>query len=489
MMSCVASCRGACWRPPTPTSSPAWCNAVDLYELAFLTTHGLSDTLKVDDDHIEPAIFNFASLLRRAAVTAPELEADIQEAMRRCGVEELIELSREMPEVTAEEVVAFADVEMNGRPFSDAGDERVIRFSALGLDWTVRAENTYEHVLVAERFAAAAQVLLVELANKDLCFLRTSIDIRVKPSAGGSGETTWQGSNEGRKWTVTLMARPDDVRKGRAGGPEHDVELLAALTTILLDASLLPRDDYMAELEDAYRRGLPHKLGIGRPYDELVSIVLSHERFDGFGRRAARPPVDPAAHPASAHPALAWQGGPGPTYSRETAEELLRNRYEVFAQNMRYTLPRLLADQGFGELITQLRAEGWKDWHIALAVFSRTHGLRIRLSGDDLGDPATREKLSLLAYEPEEPGWPTPPARLYTHEELVQARQIAMLKLPEYWSLELRQATPDFPAIESFFAERYAYWTDDIEHEEPFPVPVVRPPRQPAAKKTRARRS
>ncbi len=73
----------------------------------------------MDDDHIEPAIFNFASLLRRAAVTAPELEADIQEAMRRCGVEELIELSREMPEVTAEEVVAFADVEMNGRPFSD----------------------------------------------------------------------------------------------------------------------------------------------------------------------------------------------------------------------------------------------------------------------------------------------------------------------------------------------------------------------------------
>ena len=80
--------------------------------------------------------------------------------------------------------------------------------------------------------------------------------------------------------------------------------------------------------------------------------------------------MDPAAHPASAHPALAWQGGPGPTYSRETAEEMLRNRYELFAENMRYTLPRLLADQGFRELLAELRAEGWKDWHIALAVFS-----------------------------------------------------------------------------------------------------------------------
>jgi len=473
-------------------SSGAWCNAVDLYELAFVTAHGLSETLELNDDNIELAMLNFTSLLRGAAVTASELEAHIQEAMRRCGMEELIELSHEMPEVTAEEVVASADVEMHGRPFSDAGEERVIRFSALGLDWTIRTDNTYEHVLVAERFAAAAQVLLVELANKDLCFLRTAIDVRVKPSAEGSGETTWEASNDGRKWTLTLMAQPDRVRPGQAGAPEHDMELLAALTTILLDASLLPRDDYMAELEVAFRRGLPHKLGAGRPYDELVSTVVSGERFDGFGRRAAKPPADPAGHPVSEHPALAWQCGPGPTYSRETAEELLRNRYEVFAQNMRYTLPRLLGDEGFRDLITQLRAEGWKDWHIALAVFSRTHSLRISASGyrrDDLSDPATREKLSLLAYEPEQPGWPTPPARLYTREDLDLARQMGMLKLPEYWSLELRQATPDFPAIESFFAERYAYWSDDIEHEDPFPATVARPPRKPAQKKTRARRS
>ena len=95
----------------------------------------------------------------------------------------------------------------------------------------------------------------------------------------------------------------------------------------------------------------------------------------------------------------------------------------------------------------------------------------------------------MLAYEPEEPGWPTPPARLYTHEELVQARQIAMLKLPEYWSLELRQATPDFPAIESFLAERYAYWTDDIEHEEPFPAARRTTAATARSKETQARRS
>jgi hypothetical protein len=111
------------------------------------------------------------------------------------------------------------------------------------------------------------------------------------------------------------------------------------------------------------------RLGAGRPYDEFVSIVLSEERFDRFGRRGRTGRQTRQDIRASERPAMAWQRGPGPTYSPGTAEKLLRNRYDVFTQNMRYTLPRLLADQGFRELITQLRAEGWKDWDIALAVF------------------------------------------------------------------------------------------------------------------------
>jgi len=472
--------------------SGAWCNAVDLYELAFRATHELSDTLELDDDHVGPALFNFTSLLHSAPAVAPVVEAHIEEAVRRCGMEELSDVSKEMPPTSREEVLAFADAEMNGRPYSDAGDERIIRFSALGLDWTVRAENAYEHVLVAERFAAAAQVLLVELANKDLCLLRTTIDVRVEPSSSGSRDAEWEASNDGRRWTVTLMAKPDDVRAGRKSAPEHAKELLAVLSRILIDASLLPQDAYLVGLEDAFSRGLPHKLGVGRPYDELANVI-SRERFDAFGRRHAKPPAEPAQHPAREHPQLAWQSGPGPTYSREIAEEMLRNRYELFPKNMRFTLPRLLADSGFRAVIAQLRDEGWKDWHIAVAVFSRTHGLRMSAAGythEDLQDPATMKRLSTLAYEPEQSAWPTPPASFYTREALIQARRLAMLKLVEYWKLNPRQPTPDFPAIESFLAERYAYWTDDIDHQDPFPE-ITHPParRKPAAKKTRARRN
>jgi hypothetical protein len=34
--------------------------------------------------------------------------------------------------------------------------------------------------------------------------------------------------------------------------------------------------------------------------------------------------------------------------------------------------------------------------------------------------------------------------------------------------LELRQATPDFPAISKYLGDRYMYWTLDVPHDDPF---------------------
>jgi hypothetical protein len=276
--------------------------------------------------------------------------------------------------------------------------------------------------------------------------------------------------------------------------PQHHAELLSALTVILMDASLLPRERYMEELEDAFRRGLSHKLESGRPYDELARQSVSREAFEAFGRKqAAAPLADPSKHPTREHEQLSWQSGPGPTYSRAKAEEMLRNRYELMPQTLRYSLPRLLGEPAFRALIGRLRSEGWLDWQIGMAVFARIHNLRMRAAGISAGhlqDPAIYRRLNELVYEPERPSWPTPSADLFTYDDLVTQRQLNMMKLPEYWGLELRQETPDFPAIEHLLAERYAYWTDDIDHDDPFPQVTNQPTqRKPAQKKPRARRS
>jgi hypothetical protein len=84
-------------------------------------------------------------------------------------LEQLDELDADVGAWSRAEWFAGADEDLLGRPFDDLGAERVIRFAALGQRWTVRCANRWADVLAAERLAAAAQVLLVELAHIDLC--------------------------------------------------------------------------------------------------------------------------------------------------------------------------------------------------------------------------------------------------------------------------------------------------------------------------------
>jgi hypothetical protein len=44
---------------------------------------------------------------------------------------------------------------------------------------------------------------------------------------------------------------------------------------------------------------------------------------------------------------------------------------------------------------------------------------------------------------------------------------MALLSMCRGLGLEMHGA-PDLPAIERFLAERYGYWSDDIEHSDPF---------------------
>ncbi|GAA2247202.1 hypothetical protein GCM10010232_38030 [Streptomyces amakusaensis] len=68
------------------------------------------------------------------------------------------------PAATEESYTAEADEQGMGRPFSDAGPTRRYTWNALGVDWEITCPNDRPSVLAAERYSAALQVLLAELA-------------------------------------------------------------------------------------------------------------------------------------------------------------------------------------------------------------------------------------------------------------------------------------------------------------------------------------
>lgn len=423
--------------------------------------------------YLETVAVHGAMLLTITRLIGHRLTDEIKRMLSGCGLLDLLDhMVANTPEAgvrSRDEWLAIADDDLCGRPFSDVGPVKVLRWSALGLDWTVRCRNRRTDVFAAERFAAAAQILAVELLDHDLLLMRTTIDVFVEAHASGDTNIGAHGmpSNEGRKWRVGLTAYggPGSLDDTAVGA-----EVLAALASILIEASLLPEHAFFEALESALQRGLSHKLHTARPYDDVADL-LDEEHFTNPAVQYGDSLGPATEHPARPAPQLEPITAPGPTYSRAQAEEMLRNRYETLPPTIALTLPRLNQDPAFRAVVAELRHRGWLDWHLLIAAANIAINYRLRLLGalDRSPSEDERRRLAQLARQEETADMPLVPLSLFTLEAMENARCMAMLHLVQHWDLEGHQPTPDFPAITRVLADRYGYWTDDVPHDDPFP--------------------
>lgn len=71
---------------------------------------------------------------------------------------------------------------------------------------------------------------------------------------------------------------------------------------------------------------------------------------------------------------------PGPAFRGETPAE----RYEAYAKTLRITVPRLARDHPVQDVILKLGAEGWKDWHLLMAISNLVINFRLERNGEDI---------------------------------------------------------------------------------------------------------
>ena len=449
-----------------------WVAALEEVEIGLFALHALSEENDRSNEVFQRGMHTYVMCAWGARSLMPALVAKIDEIGRRIDLAD-----------SAEEVFAdtkpwspnrwreIADEQLLGRPFSDLGDQHIIRFAALGTEWTVKTPNEYAYVRAAERFSAAAQILLVEMAEEDLCLLPTHLEITVDllEDDGGDGSQRAQAQpcNDGRIWTVRLTPShsgtdPDPIFR----------ELLTILSAIFLDVSLLPTNEYFDAVTRAFERGLGHKLAAGRPYDEMAEIVPA-KRWEESGRISHTPPFDPESGPVPQHSELAWQSGPGPTYSAEKGQEMAANRYEMISRLAPYTLKRLGSDKGFAKVSSGLRERGWLDWHLLTAIYNIVANIRMAQAGlntregiEKAGGP---DAVKELAHTPETAEDPVISAETFTTRAMEWGREAGLDPLVVHWGLQARQQTPDTPAIQRVLAARYRYWLDDADHPEFFP--------------------
>ena len=183
--------------------------------------------------------------------------------------------------------------------------------------------------------------------------------------------------------------------------PEENVaELLAMLTIILREASLLPEADFSSSLNRAFERGLGHKLSPGRPYDELAAWFTTDAAL-GTKSSLYNTPWEGRNGWFRAHDELRWEDGQGPTYSRDRADELLQTRYLNVARSLRITVPMLGSFEKFRGTVEALREQGWLDWHILAAIVNIVMNYRFPVDDNDLLSEETNKEMIETMSRPE----------------------------------------------------------------------------------------
>ncbi|MGW4543564.1 hypothetical protein ACWEOP_37575 [Streptomyces chartreusis] len=121
-----------------------------------------------------------------------------------------------------------------------------------------------------------------------------------------------------------------------------------------------------------------------------------------------------------------------------------------------------------------MRQEGWRDWHLLTAIANAVGNHRAQQQGlrPAPGDSREHRARILAAMQaPERPDDPPVPGQAFTEHALRSHLTVAAVSTAH--GLAIRPGPLDPQALLSVLGDRYSYWTDEIEHTDPFDWPAT----------------
>jgi hypothetical protein len=355
--------------------------------------------------------------------------------------------------ITEEEFSAKAHAQLGGAPFSDLGPERTVDFSALGVRWSFRFENTRTAVVAAEGFIAALQVLLADLARFHPVVVSAQVSVLVQVSDDvDEGDAVFSISPDLSDGLLYLSPSfggdPDSSAKGNLA---TGLEILAAVHA-------RPLEDLQQLVTTALDEGLMSKLFVARPYVEVADLLPD----DHFSTCASltRPASSNEWAPTASLP-LRASTKTGPSYDKPESLERIAIRYEK-ATDWRFTFAKALANPAVTEVISTARADGWLDWQIASAIMNVAINARLdhrTAKSASMMSKAAREALLRPEVTPEEA---ISPSRIA--EELPIHLMMQTLTVAQGWQLLGPAESPGEGIMRELLVRRYHFEDDDVEH-------------------------
>ena len=445
----------------------AWGDSLALANLAAITHLSLAKGACDLDAH--PGLKRLSGYTMIALLTADRLRPGILPVLRvalgdisnrQKSLLPELEMLRPAFTLTEEAFAEQTDQLLVGRPFSDLGPRRTITFAALGTTWRITCTNERRSVLTAERFAAAVQIMLVELAPRDPVFLPQEVHVELLAGTRPAGRdlVSFKPGNERIECSVVLKPFTDDTDDA-----EMNSELSATLIYLLSRLSARPENEFMRIVKQAFQEGLTHKLCIARPYDDVAGL-LNDAHYDALASAHMEP--FPGEHTPVPSDQLGSRATVGPGYNRDASLENIRENYEFLPQLLNQTLPRALSDPGTVAGLQWLREDGWLDWHILIAISNVVLNIRANAIGLLDHPLATQREVHALSLTPESADSEPIPLAALTPESLGHAIQFSMLAVAKSrWGLLSATRTPNWKAFRALLAARYGL-SDDVPHRD-----------------------
>jgi hypothetical protein len=246
-------------------------------------------------------------------------------------------------------------------PFSDVGGVRRAAWRQLGLDWRFEWKTEYEIDRQAHALAAYLQILLADFAEVELSIIPGEVSVRVEVH-DGELDILEAADNDRVSRLVRLPRIASDSKLELSGIAE------SVAAVLLKTVSALPHDKFDQRFEGQLVRGLSTRLRVYRPSESLFEEFYSRDSYEALyaiGRSSS--------FSVPEHVVKTWEGLDGPQglhpdYSESESLAAARNRYKNAPPLLRKTLPRVLANRTTRRTLQDLRQQGWKDWHLLLAI-------------------------------------------------------------------------------------------------------------------------
>lgn len=335
-------------------------------------------------------------------------------------------------------------------PFCDYASVRVTSWKQLGILWRVEWASQYEGERHGEALCAVLQIVLAALTGTEFSAIATEVAIVLDTSHSGKLEIKQVADNDVLRFSLSLDS-------GRVTALE---EQLAVVYHVLAACSAIRSEEFKTRFEEEFQRDLPRRIGVYISPADVFRQFYSQPRYEELHQDD--PPGPGESEPTRPLKEVSEVSALHPQFDEREAIQLIENRYRNTTKMFPITLRQLSKNAEFQKLISKLRDNGWKDWHILLAVTNVRLNFLV-----DVHDPRYKELMRAAMKRGETMQDPLTPDTAFDEKSLRIALKFSQISTVTGMGFRVHQMTPNTPGVDAFL-RRFRYWELDAPHSDPF---------------------